>query len=179
MIGPIPRRPSGSDAQSIFMQWVWDSLRALRICETPNTGTNRTTKGDFLIVNPGVGGAQLQTFRFKSMKGDYLICRAWNGSVEGSSDIYLAKPVKLRHSITSETIDGTAYTYSSYSLTAQTRVSAPASGSAETQIVVPRYLPNDLIYAMAAPTYVQSEDVPAKAVSLIDVNLDGRAWCQA
>lgn len=42
----IPPRPSGTDSQSYFFQWVWDMIvRWLKEQEAPGTLTSRTTRG--------------------------------------------------------------------------------------------------------------------------------------
>jgi hypothetical protein len=62
------------------------------------------------VVTVATSG-QLQMYRLKSVQGDYITCRTWDGTTEGGSDVYLAKPHKLRNSITSQTIDGVTVDY--------------------------------------------------------------------
>jgi hypothetical protein len=114
------------------------------------------------------------------MQDNYLVCRKWNGSTDGPADINIAKPPELKFSVTSETIDGVVYNYSGYSKTAQTRVSTAAGGGTpENEVIVPRYLVNSIIYAIAAPTFVQTIDVPPKPIAFLDLNVGGRAWSEA
>ena len=67
-------------------------------------------------------------------------------------------------------IDGVTVTYAYPDTVTRT---ATISGSNETQVIVPRYLVNDLILGMTVGyTGVTS-------VTIIDLNLDGRAWSRA
>jgi len=166
-----PGRLSGN---SPLIPWL-NALRDFAISCRPQSGLNyftkRTPSGTVFEVQPGFAGLQLSRFRFKSMGTDHLVCRTWDGTNEGASDINIAKSPKLRFSITSETIDVLTITYSSYNTGSQTRV---ATGTiSENQAIVPRFLVNDIIYAVSASTGVSVSSTP---VSLIDLNLDARAW---
>jgi len=107
------------------------------------------------------------------METEFIICRSWDGTTEGSVDVKIAKPPKLRFSITSETIDGTDVTYDGYDLTAQTR-NATDGTTTETQVIVPRYLVDDLIFASRANSLATDED--ENPIGLMDENRDARAW---
>src|SRR5204863_5266904 len=112
MIGHVPNRPGGTSSEARFMQWVYDLLTGpLRLGDTPNARTCRTTRGSFVIPNPAQGGIQLGLFKLSSLTSDYLVCHTWDGTNEGSEDIPIAKPPKLRCSIDSETIDSVVITY--------------------------------------------------------------------
>lgn len=114
--------------------------------------------------------APVQMLRLKSIQADYLTCRTWDGTTEGSTDILVAKSYKLRNAIVSAVIDGVTVTYAYPDTVTRT---ATISGSNETQVIVPRYLVNDLILGMTVGyTGVTS-------VTIIDLNLDGRAWSRA
>jgi hypothetical protein len=176
---PNPVTPNGFLAS--WLNRFRAAATANRLLSGPGYKVRETAQGTTLDIEKGAGGSKIQTFKYKSMQGDYLVCRSWDGTTEGASDVYVGKATKLRHSITSETIDGTAYAYSAYSLTAQTRVSTPAGGAAENQIVVPRYLANDIIYAMAGRTFLAAVGTPPNTtqITLMDLNIDGRAWSEA
>lgn len=52
MIGSRPTRPTGSDPEDIFHQWVWDQLTGpLRVQDAPGQRTSRTTRGTFVEVD--------------------------------------------------------------------------------------------------------------------------------
>ena len=127
--------------------------------------------GTVTDMGSGVAGINLTSMmRVKSIQADFITCRTWDGSTEGSTDIYVAKSFKLRNSITSAVIDGVTVTYTYPDTVTRT---ATIAGSDETQVIVPRFLVNDLLLAMIAGyTGVSS-------VTLIDLNLDGRAWSRA
>lgn len=47
---PVPPRPNGSDAQAVFMRWVWDSIVSLtRVSDVQGVTTHRTTQGTVQI----------------------------------------------------------------------------------------------------------------------------------
>jgi hypothetical protein len=72
-----------------------------------------------------------------------------------------------------ETVDGAAITYTPSGT--QSRTAASTIGS-ETQVVVPRYLVNDEIYA-DEPQGGVAVTSPA-GITLMDCNRDGRAWAE-
>lgn len=97
----------------------------------------------------------------------------------------IAKPPKLRKSLTSEPIDGVihSYTYAAtavgagaYSLKTlyftRTNSFTPVGGVATSapERVTPDYLQQDLIFA------VSSSETGVDGVSWLDLNVDGRAW---
>jgi hypothetical protein len=171
-----PNPPQGSSAQANWLRRIRQHSIENRVLSGRGYRTRRTTAGIILDINPGKGGTGLGLFRFKSMQNDYLVCRSWNGTVEGTQDVYIAKPPKLRFSISTETIDGVVVAYSGYGPLTQTR-NASGGGNSESQVIVPRYLVNDLIYAMPAPTLVTFVQGPKTIkVGLLDINADGRAW---
>lgn len=125
-------------------------------------------------------GSTITQYRVKSVAGDYLVCRTYDSATntEGGADVYIAKPFKLRHSIASAVLDGLTvnYTYAALANNLDgTRTATPINGAAETEIVVPRWLVNDLIYAASVGSGT-GVTVAGNAVTLLDVNADGRAW---
>jgi len=131
------------------------------------SGATVTDDGSGIVTVAASG--LLQMYRLKSVQGDYITCRTWDGTTEGGSDVYLAKPMKLRNSITAATISGASVTYS-YTNTV-TRV-ATISSTDETQVVVPRYLTDDLVFGMTC----NATGVSGK--NILDINADGRAWAK-
>lgn len=90
-------------------------------------------------------------------------------------------PYKLQ-AIPTETIDGVKVTYNytenAAGVTTQQRTASTALGGMETQVIVPRYLPGDIIYCFSYNTGLSPTTTPPTTVvtMLIDANLDGRAW---
>jgi hypothetical protein len=91
---------------------------------------------------------------------DYVVARTWDGTTLGTTDIKIARPPNLRPSITSETIDGVAITYT---WSNGNQRSATDGTNTETQKVFPRYTtgtaPFDIIFAASvAKTGVAAVD---------------------
>ena len=125
-----------------------------------------------IILTNLSGGGGVNPYRLKAMFNDYLVCRSWDGLGDGPTDIYIAKPYKLRNSITQETIAGTTYTYTyGAGPDSLNRIRTTRIGSTviENCLVTPEWLLNDLIYGIGAVTLV------AGAPTVLMLN-DGRAW---
>lgn len=153
---------------------------ALTVNETDGTPSDtavteiRVPNGSLTSVSAGVVSlafSGVQMYRYKSQAGDYIICRTWNGTTEGGSDVEIAKPMKLRNSIVSAVIDGVTVTYT-YGGTFMTRV-ATIAATTEDQVIVPRYLVNDLIFAIDS---AGGTAISGALKDKIDLNVDGRAW---
>lgn len=128
----------------------------------------------------GGGGGGAQRMRVKSVDGDYLTCRTWDGTTEGSYDIAVAKPPHLRHSLTSQNVNGVTVSYGSFGITGgMCQRTASAGGYVtQTEWVLPVW--------QIAGTGTDAEiwaDMPAggtgvEGTTLMDTNRDARAWCQ-
>jgi len=117
----------------------------------------------------------------KSVSDDYLVCRAWDGTTEGSSAIYVAKPFLLQRT-PHDGVSRHGYTAGNYAAYAITRtVTRDSDAETEDQIIVPNYqvgsgsYDGDEVYALLCKTGI-SADLP---VRLIDLNVDGRAWAES
>ena len=111
-------------------------------------------------------------FRIKSVQGDYLTCRTWNGVVEGGNDVLVAKNYLLRNSIVSR--GGISYTY-----TSTTERTANDGADTENQVVVPSYVVNDEIFAIPFQKGGTGAENPSGGyVNYLDINSDGRAWAK-
>jgi hypothetical protein len=142
-------------------------------CST--AGTNSTSV--WTQIGGGSSSTSIQQFKFKSDGGDYWVCRTWDGSSEGGSDVKVAKPYKLRcgtGKIGSEVIAGITYTYT-YTADAGTykRTVSGSDGSAEDDYLIPRMLADNLIYGI---TFATTSPASLSAVVWLDINADGRAW---
>jgi hypothetical protein len=172
--------PNAPIQTSLEMQWhrrMAQAGRANRIRPSRGLKVRRTPNGIFLQASGGGGRVELALYRFKSMEDDWLVCRTWDGKNEGSKDVLIAKPTKLQFSIESETIDGVEVDYSAYDTEKQMRHASSGvdpNKTEEDQVIVPRYLMDDLIYVMPARTLVLDAD--EKDLGLLDMNVDGRAW---
>lgn len=157
--------------------WLRRLLRAAisnQLQPAPGYRIRRTPGGTFLGLDPSAGGGgSFSLHRFKSIQAEYLVCRTWDGTTEGTEDVNIAKPYLLRQSITSRTMHGTPITYTyPGGATSQTR-QATGSGRTETGFITEAYVVNDIIWAVRATTLVT---VSGTALSLLDANVDGRCW---
>jgi hypothetical protein len=190
MIWPQPKMPGGTDPRSRWEKSVEERLRALRPMDVPGAMVQRTTRG-FAIIPKAVtvrGGASVSCYKFKANGDDYIICRSWDGLVEGDSDVKIAKVWEIRNSITTQTmLDGTVLTFSQWDLDAQSRVATSDDNppKTETQVINPPYLADplrpgsgvsSLIWAVPAFTGVMDDDPDnEKPIGLLELN-QGRAW---
>jgi len=135
----------------------------------PNGSVTDNGGGSVSVAFTSGGGVAM--YRLKSVQGDYLTCRTWDGTTEGGTDVFIAKNYKLRNSITSQVIDGVTVNYT-YTTTVER--DATIGANTETQIIVPRYLSDDLIFAIYSETTgVEKDD---DELTLLDINADARAW---
>jgi hypothetical protein len=184
MIGYRPPKPTGSSPEALFMQAVWEKLwgESSRIMDATGSQVSRTTRGNVIVPKPGKwGGISAKRYRVKSVQGDYLTCRTWDGSTEGDADVLVAKPPQLRHSITAQTIDGVSVTYASYTISSGVceRVASAAGEDDQDEMVIPVW--------QIAGTGADAEiwaDQPSGGTGVDDApvwqdtNRDARAWCQ-
>jgi hypothetical protein len=61
------------------------------------------------------GGSTVTQFRFKEEFENYIRCRTWDGTTEGTIDYYIAKPVRYRGSATSGYYTSNATVYAAKS----------------------------------------------------------------
>lgn len=118
-----------------------------------------------------VPATAVKCYILKSVQNDYLTCREFTGT-EGTVDIYIAKPHKLRNSIASEIIEGVTYSYT-YAAGPDSlnkyRIASVSGVEVERCVVTPEWLANDTIYGIDCTTYV------ATATDVLMLG-DGRAW---
>ena len=149
----------------------------------PGTGYERkeTTGGVILRVKPGGPGGGGETgiamFQVRAVGPNYLTCREWDGAVAGGSDVLVAKAVKLRHRA-QDVIQGITLLYSYeqdplYPLVWTRVVGDSLGGAVERQIIVPSFLPNDIIFA------VELEKTGVANTTHQDLNVDGRMWARS
>lgn len=151
-----------------------------------------TSTAPIWIPSSAVGslGGVVQQFMVKGQRGTYLKCVTWDGANMGIDFVYVALPPKLRSTINNAMIEGNliTYTYPNW----PERV-ATITGVSETEVIVPRYLGDDIIYAVkpnggtngvmtAAPDPVDGivghPTSPPVPVVWQDLNVDGRAWAK-
>lgn len=143
-IGTVPR-PQGTTREAVFMQWVWDTINALRLIDTPGAATLRTTRGFCVLPVPqrdtqGKAAPPLQLTRFKIAALSNLdIFSAYAETATGWAPglTTIAKVDYMRPSVATQTIDGVILTYTNY-LNDNTRTASDGA-NVETQVAYPRY----------------------------------------
>lgn len=131
----------------------------------------------------GAGGGEVDQYIVKEEFDDYLRCRTWVNSVEGSDNVYIAKPFANRRTpFDGVSAGGRSYTYSAADQRTVTLVPSVAPGS-EVQKIVPEYQVSgplsSVIYGVKLknPTdvVVTISGTPTN-LDILDMNADGRAW---
>lgn len=172
MISP-PGEPRGDGADAKWFRHLIQYVKSIAIKEGIGYQRNITSEGTSLIIGTGGGGSPtevaVERFIVVSVSGDYVTADRADGSESG---VKIAKPYKLQRSPwdgNSAIIDGNAihYTYN----TDVKRTATTSGGLVEIQVVVPRYLVDDEIFACQADTGVSG-------VEWQDLNADGRAWAR-
>lgn len=174
----LPNPPSGSSSAANWFRRIWDRLRAQRIAPGVGYKVRETSDGTFLDIQTGGGGsssAQISEFKLNTVEGDYLNCFARAGTTWSTVTVSIAKPHKLRNSITLAVLDGITVTYSYYEGTVKRM--ARHDSAAEIQIVLPRYLSEDIILAAKIDaTGVTGHG--STQCEYLDINEGARAWAR-
>lgn len=114
MIGGLPIFPDGSDRDATHARWVTEELTARRRPgRVDGVAVSQTSQGDFLIPEIGSAGGQgrVKMYILRDVKDDYLVCHTWDGTNEGTKDIYIAKEKQHRTSRTGDTLLNVDHTY--------------------------------------------------------------------
>jgi hypothetical protein len=181
----LPGELGGTNPLKTWGNRVLRAIRRRTLISGVGYKLRQSESGVALEILPGSGGgARITTYRIVSVESDHYVCHSWNETTleEGDTDILVARPWEHRNSILSETIAGTAYTYT-YTPGITTERIANDGSSTETQVIVPYLLTTGdnptVICAMAANTGVvvlDEETEEETAVTLLDINIAGRAW---
>jgi hypothetical protein len=172
--------------------WL-NKLRRAIIARTPQLAPGyrlreNATGFNLEILDAGGDSLGLSLHRLKSVQGDYLTCKAWDGTEAGKTtsdagaDVYIAKPAELRDSIVTETIEGEVFTYTyatgpatTPTITNKLRTATVGGVVREVQIVTPEWLVNFPIYALRGSTGVFRGPGETNPVPLLMVG-GGRGW---
>ena len=122
---------------------------------------------------PSGGGAAAPLgslrLRFKSESNDYITCRTWDGTTEGTHDVLVAKPPQLRH-------DYTLYAgLTGLTTTAVDEVTATNGLVIESWKVTTSYVIDGDIWATTPPSGT-GVTASGNRVVWLDENRDGRVW---
>lgn len=169
---------TGSAPAAAWLNRLLAACKASQILSGSGYRLKPTAFGTGLLFDSqpgGGGGNQAKEYHLKSVQDDYLTCRTWNGTNEGSTDILIAKDPKNRTSLKTATVYGVVHTYSYTagpdSLNLQ-RTNDDGTQN-ETELITPPWCPNELIYAIPAVTSLK--DPNGKLISLLEVR-PARQW---
>lgn len=178
-----PGEPTGSAGAAVWLRKLLRWCKSIELQPGNGYRVKKTPAGMFLDLGAsgGASGTPVKQFKVKSHSHDVIVANEFSGTVTSTIDVNIAKPYKLRfYEITAQTIDGTTISYDGYNTTTQARVAHIGTTVAETQVIVPRYLVDDIIYACKPNDTDVNVTVSAAAVPVLwqDVNVDGRAWAR-
>jgi hypothetical protein len=115
MPGDIPRKPAGGGKEAKYAQGLYEKVfKENRLGQVSGHRVMNTTGGKMIVPSSSGSkgsGASVQQFKLRFVEDDYLVCREWDGTTIGATDVYVLKPYKLRNSITSATVYGEAHAY--------------------------------------------------------------------
>lgn len=186
---------TGNKQKSIFDTKAIDELvvainrlQDLRIelVQPTHPGQNMLMLSDTRAVLPLSIPAQADNFfskwHVKQVLDEYLLCVSWNGTKEGTKTTKIAKPPEMRSSTIQEILpDLTTLDFSAFAPDAQSRHAHGSDGTDEDQFITPRYLiadefTNSQSFIVASNIGSLAFDEDGKKISLMDVNIAGRAY---
>jgi len=193
---PLPKPLTGQSGLERWLMQLRECVKQATPRDSESVKVTHTNQGAHLRLtlpppasSPGTPGL-LKQFRVKSVQNDHLVCREFDGTTEGASDVLVAKPFNLRRTgwhqasvvYTLEPYPGSPGTltvvYQYLSPVYRTATfSAQGGGTVvEHQTIRPIYVPNrSVIFAG------QSENgtgVSGVSMDWIDANFDARAWAE-
>jgi hypothetical protein len=102
----IPRKPTGRSDEARFARWAHDKLaNQSRLGRVSGHRVMNTTRGPMMVPGRAPGGTatgNAAPYRVRVVYDDYYVCRDWDGTTLGSSDVLVAKPKELWCSTTEE-----------------------------------------------------------------------------
>jgi hypothetical protein len=132
----------------------------------------------------------IRQFLVNSIQNDFYTCFEWDGSSPGNEQVYVARPFEHRVSnFNGRTIaynsDGDAFS-ATYAYSSATRRTKTIAGVAETQVLVPLFKTGfSVIYAIevsdpltSGASFQTITDPNGAPITLLDLNVDGRAWAE-
>lgn len=116
-------------------------------------------------------------FRLKQNAADFadhLVCRTWDGIIEGAQNVLIAKPWLLQQTpFDDETRENVRYEYSDGITRTAYDITDPTEQLKREEQIHPRYLVDDIIIATVVATGLIVAGLP---VLWVDVNVDSRGW---
>lgn len=179
----IPGRLGGDSALVRWLNQLRDAVEAYRVNFVLGGRLTSGGAGTLLKIDPQRGPQIPYLMRLKSVEDDYVVCRTWDGTNESSGDIPVAKPWKLRTSLTTESKYGVDhyYTYGTGPsglnlLRTDKWPDAGGSGGSEDQLVTPGWEVDQEIEVYFGPTTaVDGSSVPI----FLRMSAPWRQWAKA
>lgn len=174
-----PQKLSGSNDLAVWLNQLREFAISSRLISAYNAMIEGGTDGIRLKAIPGSGGTStpgpVRATLFLIL-GDHLVCKLFGTSTQ----VKVAKNPKLRLSLTTETIEGITYTYSSGVYTAtgvyyrrDAQPTSPAVGEVEKQTVNPDYIVGEEIWIDPITAFTTSDPTP---VSVTYIEHFARLW---
>jgi hypothetical protein len=176
MVGPLPKKPSGNDAESRFHIENHEAIyNRSRLMDVQGQAISRTTKGMTVIATGLARPAPQQLvqgpFKIQSMADDYLVCRAWDieNMTLGDQDVFIAKEYNTCTSLELQVLLGVeqTFTYQEGDDTLNLIRTATDEDGSEDQVIVPPWNGDEWIYASEADTGVWTEEGDPELVTLL------------
>jgi len=174
-----PREPQGAGSLVGWLRGLLRYAKSLQIQSGRGYKVKRGPYGTILQIERGGGGTpgtSAKRYSIQSIHDGYLTCRENNAGEIGETDVLVAMPYLLRVLDGTRTIDGVDVDYEKVSSQKRT-ASIDSASYSETQVIVPRYLAEDDIYAIE-PEGGTGVTVSETALVWLDINSDARAWAK-
>ena len=181
----LPEFRAGKEGPSIFSSGTMNIFsRVLRALTNPRIvwgekDDAQITDGNFLITlsrSSANESALAKMYLLKSVQDDYVTAHSWDGTTEGATNILIAKEYKIQCSLEGETIFGLTHTYTYDDGPDANNVQRTNDDgtNSETEIVVPPWVVDEVIFAIPAQTDVLDLDgVPLKLLLI-----RSSEWCK-
>ena len=185
-----PGEPTGSDPFSAWCRALVRKCRAAEIVSVSGGLLKEGSSAGKTLDIPSVrgGGGVVRQFRLVSIQNDFYSCVRWDGTTAGEEEVYIARPFEHRYSnfhgqVIAYSSDGDVFN-ASFSYTSATKRTKTINGTAEEQVLTPLFKSDfTIIYAMecsetitVGPSNTPLTDPNDAPITLLDLNLDGRAW---
>lgn len=179
----LPKTPTGNGGFQFWLERLKEAVRSSKILASPDIVPTVTSQGTFLSLRPrsGTGGSTLAQYRLKEIGADWLRCRKYDGTTEGTEDVYIARDPELRRTpFDGQTIawdsDGDAFS-ATYAYSSHTKRTKTVSGTAETQVIVP-YYKVDFTVVLAATSANKTGVLDPNGAAIYLVEITQRAWAK-
>jgi hypothetical protein len=173
------------------LNFIIDYLRSITIGKCRGVRAVQGVNGTTLSIDQAATKPkQIRQFRVNSIENDFYTCHEWDGTTAGAEEVYIARPFEHRVSnFSGQTIayssDGDSFS-ATYAYTSSTKRTKTIAGVAETQVLIPLFKTDfTIIYASevdfqltAGPEFTPLTDPNDEPITLLDLNVDGRAWAK-